>query len=126
MMDLLVNFVVAYLIGLVLLRLVVQPFLTWRFERELGDAKEILAELEAETLIPLEVETHGNEFLCYNSMTKDFVCQGRDLTEIAERFRLRYPDKNAALHHGDEHAMTVLRQQLKEQREGSNSIRSTS
>ncbi len=111
--DAVFGFVVAWAIA----KFVIGPLLQWRLDRELGEAKRVLEDLESETLIALTVETHGDEFLCYNSFTQDFVCQGRNLKEIAERFALRYPDKSAALYQGDDQAMTVLRSQLKEQRE---------
>ena len=48
--------------------------------------------LDEERLIALTVEVDQDQYFCYNSITKDFVCQGSDLKEIRERFRARYPD----------------------------------
>ena len=120
------DFLVIYIGVWAFVRWVIQPMLQRKFDQELGDAKQILEELESKTLIPLQVETHGDEYLCYNSLTNDFVCQGRDIAEIMQRFHLRYPEKSAALHRGDEQALKVLKQQLKEYRESSSSIRSAS
>jgi hypothetical protein len=79
--------------------------------------------LDKERLIALTVEIDQNQYLCYNSMTKDFVCQGSDLKEIRERFRARYPDKDAAIYDGDQTAVAALKSQLKEQRkQNENSI----
>ena len=78
---------------------------------ELG---EIAQDLEAEKLIALTVEVDGDQFLCYNAQSMVFVCQGRDLEEIRERFRQRYPSKSAAIYNGDESALKVLKQQLSE------------
>jgi hypothetical protein len=94
-----------------------------RIVEELG---EIAQELEEEKLIALTVEVDGDQFLCYNAQTMTFVCQGRDLEEIRERFRQRYPSKSAAIYNGDESAVRVLKTQLKEQNENSRSIGSTS
>ena len=94
-----------------------------RIVEELG---EIAQDLEAEKLIALTVEVDGDQFLCYNAQTMTFVCQGRDLEEIRERFRQRYPSKSAAIYNGDESAVRVLKTQLKEQNENSRSIGSTS
>jgi hypothetical protein len=80
-----------------------------RIVEELG---EIAQDLEAEKLIALTVEVDGDQFLCYNAQTMTFVCQGRDLEEIRERFRQRYPSKSAAIYNGDESAVQVLKQQL--------------
>jgi len=54
----------------------------------------------------------------------EFVCQGTNLEDIKTSFRQRYPGKNAAIYNGDQSAVTTLRQQLKQLREGSNSIES--
>ena len=70
--------------------------------------------LDEERLIALTVEVDQNQYFCYNSITKDFVCQGSDLTEIRERFRARYPDKDAAIYDGDQTAVATLKSQLKE------------
>ena len=94
-----------------------------RIVEELG---EIAQDLEAEKLIALTVEVDGDQFLCYNAQTMSFVCQGRDLEEIRERFRQRYPSKSAAIYNGDESAVEVLKKQLKELNENSSSIRSAS
>lgn len=94
-----------------------------RMVEELGN---IAQELEEEKLIALTVEVDGDQFLCYNAQTMTFVCQGRDLEEIRERFRQRYPSKSAAIYNGDESAVEVLKKQLKELNENSRSIGSTS
>jgi len=82
-----------------------------RIVEELG---EIAQDLEAEKLIALTVEVDGDQFLCYNAQTMTFVCQGRDLEEIRERFRERFPSKSAAIYNGDESAVEVLKKQLSE------------
>ena len=70
--------------------------------------------LDEEKLIALTVEIDDNQYFCYNSITKDFVCQGSDLKEIRERFRARYPDKDAAIYDGDQTAVATLKSQLKD------------
>ena len=90
------------------------------------ELSEIAQEIETEKLIALTVEVDGDQYLCYNAQTMAFVCQGRDLEEIRERFRVRYPSKNAAIYDGDESAVKVLKQQLKEMHENSSGVGSTS
>ena len=82
-----------------------------RFESELSTTMKNLAH---ERLIALTVEIDNNQYFCYNALTKDFVCQGYSLKEIIERFRLRFPDKAAAIYDGDETAVQTLRSQMKE------------
>jgi hypothetical protein len=79
--------------------------------------------LDEERLIALTVEVDQDQYFCYNSITKDFVCQGSNLKEIRERFRARYPNKDAAIYDGDETAVAVLKSQLKElKKQNENSI----
>jgi hypothetical protein len=82
-----------------------------RFESELSTTMKNLAQ---ERLIALTVEIDNNQYFCYNALTKDFVCQGYSLKEIIERFRLRFPNKAAAIYDGDETAVQTLRSQMKE------------
>ena len=79
--------------------------------------------LDEERLIALTVEVDDNQYFCYNSITKDFVCQGSNLTEIRKRFRERYPDKDAAIYDGDRTAVAALKSQLQElKKQNENSI----
>jgi len=82
-----------------------------QFESELTTTMKNLAH---ERLIALTVEIDNNQYFCYNALTKDFVCQGYSLKEIIERFRMRYPNKAAAIYDGDETAVKTLRSQLKD------------
>ena len=82
-----------------------------QFESELSTTMKNLAH---ERLIALTVEIDNNQYFCYNALTKDFVCQGHSLKEIVERFRLRYPNKAAAIYDGDETAVKTLRNQMEE------------
>lgn len=90
------------------------------------ELEEVMSELELEKLIPLTVEVAGDQYLCYNSITHEFVCQGVNLAEIVKRFKQRYPEKSAAIYNGDETAVRTLKSQLKELDENSSSIRYTS
>ena len=82
-----------------------------QFESELSTTMKNLAH---ERLIALTVEIDNSQYFCYNALTKDFVCQGYSLKEIIERFRLRYPNKAAAIYDGDETAVKTLRNQMEE------------
>ena len=97
--------------------------------KEVADPKDdndLKARVESGKIVLLEVEVENNQFFCYNSKTNQFVCQGKDVGEIIENFKQRFPGLNAVLHTGDEAALKTLRQQLKEHRETSDSIRSSS
>ena len=86
------------------------------------EAQDILARVTNETLIILEVEPVNDQFLCYNYFTKEFVCTGRNIQEIRDRFEQRYPNKDAAVAKGDPTALGILKQQLKVLHENSTGI----
>ena len=101
-----------------------EAWLIYRFSRELSEELTSVGQaLDEERLIALTVEHEHDQYFCYNSVTKDFVCQGRDLKEIRERFRERYPNKDAAIYDGDQTAVATLKSQLKElKKQNENSI----
>ena len=82
--------------------------------RMYSDLEGVMEKIAQERLIALTVEIDNNQYFCYNALTKDFVCQGHSLNEIRERFRLRYPNKAAAIYDGDETAVRTLKQQMKD------------
>ena len=112
------EFLIPVVVGIVLGAAIVQIWQVWQIHREVSrmeeEVSETLEKLEKETLIILEVEPLNDQFLCYNHFTKDFVCKGRDIVEIVESFKQRYPDKDAAIAKGAPAALAVLKQQLKE------------
>ena len=112
------EFLIPVVVGIVLGAVIVQIWQVWQIHREVSrieeEVSETLEKLDKETLIILEVEPLNDQFLCYNHFTKDFVCKGRDIVEIVESFKQRYPDKDAAIAKGDPAALAVLKQQLKE------------
>ena len=101
--------------------------LGWVLKRRVdSELNEVSKDLESEQLIPLTIDVDGDQYLCYNSITQDFVCQGVDLVEIVKRFKQRYPDKSAAIFDGNETAVCALKSQLKELDENISGIRYTS
>ena len=101
-----------------------EAWLIHRFSRELSEELTSVGQaLDEERLIALTVEQQHDQYFCYNSVTNDFVCQGRDLEEIRKRFRERYPDKDATIYDGDRTAVATLKSQLKElKKQNENSI----
>lgn len=121
--DFLIYFGIGWLIfsiAMNLLEFLLRRHIERSMESELTGVGQALDE---ERLIALTVEVDHDQYFCYNSITKDFVCQGSDLKEIRERFRARYPDKDAAIYDGDESAVATLKSQLKElKKQNENSI----
>lgn len=88
-------------------------FVSRRLEARISQhLDEVAEDLAQHRLIPLTIEQYNNQYLCYHSFTKDFVCQGSNLDEIIEKFKTRYPEKSASIFNGDESAVNALRQQL--------------
>ena len=71
-------------------------------------------------LVLLTVEIDHNQYLCYNAVTQEFVCQGADLTQIAQSFRARFPDKTVAIFNGDTEAVSALKLQFETKYENLN------
>ena len=120
-----IEFLLQMLMAWAVAHLVLSLVRVWmqrRFEAKMGPALQVLRALETEKLIPLTIEVANNMYLCYNSMTMDFVCQGRNLEEIADNFAKRYPEKEAALHRGDDAVLEQLKQQLRAHHENIRSI----
>jgi hypothetical protein len=106
-------FVISIVFGLL------EAWLMHRLSRDIGEELSSVGQaLDEERLIALTVEQENDQYFCYNSVTNDFVCQGRDLTEIRERFRARYPNKDAAIYDGDTTAVAALKSQLKDLKNG--------
>jgi hypothetical protein len=121
--DFLIWFGIIWLITSIVLS-VLEFFLRRHIEHSMeSELTGVGQALDEERLIALTVEVDHDQYFCYNSITKDFVCQGSNLKEIRERFRARYPDKDAAIYDGDETAVAILKAQLKElKKQNENSI----
>ncbi len=114
---------VSFILDLVLFGMAIWFVFTWLVSRHLErQIDSVVRDLDQEQLIPLTVEVDQNQYFCYNSVTKAFVCQGRSLKEIVERFKHRYPEKSAAIYDGDETAVRTLKSQLKDLDENRSSI----
>jgi len=122
-MNFIIDFI-SFLLDAVFIGTLVWFAFTWAVARHLESSHvgTIVRDLDEERLIPLTVEVDLDQYFCYNSITKAFVCQGRNLKEIVERFKQRYPDKSAAIYDGDETAVRTLKHQLKELGENFSSV----
>lgn len=112
------DFLIQLLVGYVITNLVfglLEAWMAYRLSQSIDSRYVTVSRaLDKEKLIALTIEVDSDQYLCYNSVTNDFVCQGRNLKEIRERFRERYPDKDAAIYNGDTTAVAVLKSQLEE------------
>jgi hypothetical protein len=91
-----------------------------QYQTELQPVLDVMERAVAGQLVLLTVEVDHNQYLCYNALTQEFVCQGIDVTEIVQRFRARFPDKSVTIFNGDDTAVTTLQQQSRAQHENLN------
>jgi hypothetical protein len=98
--NFLINFAVVYFLVRIVFRLIAR-----RLEKQIVHVEHAV---QSEYVI-LDLEHIDNQYFCYDTQTKDFVCQGQDLEEIRKRFRERFPGKSAAIYNGDELAVKILK-----------------
>ena len=97
MIDFIIPVFVGIVLGVMILQ-VINIYRAWReFNEPAREVEEFVDKMVKQKLIILDIEAVDGQFMCYNSLTKEFVCMGRDMTEVQDRFRQRYPDKEAAL-----------------------------
>ena len=108
MIEALIWFAIAYMVA----RLATTWAMNYLTRKIRADIEEFADRLETGKLIPVTVEVDQDQYFCYNALTKDFVCQGFTLKEIAERFMARFPESKLAIYNGDETAVRVLKEQL--------------
>jgi hypothetical protein len=58
--------------------------------------QDLINEAEVD-LVGLEIEVDKGVYFCYNTDTKQFVCQGSTINEIRQAFQQRFPGKTAYL-----------------------------
>ena len=108
LIDLIIWFAIAYMLARLATAWLLE-YLTRELRKEID---EFADKLDSGKLIPVTVEVDQNQYFCYNAITKDFVCQGFTLKEIAERFSARFPESKLAIYNGDETAVRVLKEQM--------------
>jgi len=127
MESVLLDILISAVIGLAIGRLIVW-LLIKRINAKLQAELDILVDrIVDELLVLAKVEVDGNQYLCYNATTNEFICQGVDIREIAANFTARFPTKKLAIHSGDATAVETLKKQMEElKNENSSSVGSTS
>lgn len=103
-------------IGIVLL------YAWYQFQLLKQQLDEIIHQTVVEqSTIELDLEVDQDQYFCYNSKDKQFICQGKTATEIRNAFRARFPDKRAFLVGGDPTTIAKFKAEL-EDNENSSSI----
>lgn len=74
------------------------------FQRIKGRVDDMVTQIiqEAESnLVGLDIEVDSGMYFCYNKKDKQFICQGKTVSEIRQAFGARFPGKIAYLAGGD-------------------------
>ena len=104
-MNEIVNFLVNFAVVYFLVR-VAFTILSWRLEKQIVHVED---SVESQYII-LDLEQADNQYFCYDTKTKDFVCQGKDMSEIVRNFKLRYPTKRGVIYNAKTDAITDLKE----------------
>ena len=97
MIDFIIPVFVCVVLGVMILQ-AINIYRAWReFNETDHEVEEFVDKLDNQKIIILEVEAVDGQFMCYNILTKEFVCMGRNMAEVAERFQQRYPGKEAGI-----------------------------
>ena len=120
------NFVINFMSILFIVALV-GTFVLWLWLRRLTKQLEeelARAQQEQTNIISLDIEVDNGQYYCYNSINKQFICQGATAQEIRDAFRARYPFQGAFLNDSDTNpAVQTLVEELKKlKNETSNSV----
>jgi hypothetical protein len=111
-MELLIELLIWFAIAYMLARMATTWLLNYLTREIRAEVADFTSRLETGKLIPVTVEVDQDQYFCYNALTKDFVCQGHTLKELAEHFSARFPEGKLAIYNGDETAVKVLKAQL--------------
>ena len=104
-MNEIVNFLVNFAVIYFLVRIAF-TLLAWRLEKQIVHVEE---SIESQYIV-LDLEQADGQYFCYDIKTKDFVCQGRDMAEIVQNFKLRYPTKRGVIYNAKTDAITDLKE----------------
>lgn len=55
-----------------------------------------------QSMLILRAEQVGDGFYVYNQVTNEFICQGKNIDEIAKAFNERFPGQKAIIDQGQE------------------------
>jgi len=111
LMDILSVIGIGTLIGFVIV-----GFYVWilyrRLKRRIDQMiAEVIEEAEA-NLVGLDIELDNGTYFCYNNEDKQFICQGKTVSEIRTAFQDRFPGKTAYLAGGDPRVVAELKTEL--------------
>jgi hypothetical protein len=108
-MDEIIYFLISSAVVYFLIRTVF-TLIAWRLEKQIIHIEK---SIESQYVI-LDLEHTDNQYFCYNTRTKDFVCQGQTMSDLVQNFKSRYPTKRGVIYNAETDAVTALDKDLKE------------
>ena len=91
-MEFLAGLAIGILLTVAIIRAIALAYLTYQ-ERKLDDAiKEGLEKLK-ETIVPARIEDVNGLLFLYNRETEEFLGQGKDMQELNDVVRKRFPNR---------------------------------
>jgi len=94
----------------------------YQFQRLKSQIDRMIEQAVTEkSTIDLDIEVDKGVYFCYNSESKQFVCQGATAVEIRQALQNRFPDKTAYLVGGDPSIVAKFKAEL-ETNENSGSV----
>ena len=105
------NFLLNMLVVYALLKFaafVFERYILFRLMKEVRKELDQVTTKPVDNILTLDVQRVGDQYLCYDIMTNDFVCQGKNIAELSENFRVRYPTMQASLSSTDEETIAAL------------------
>lgn len=97
MLELLWVGIIGMMVGLVAGLLLLVRAVKKTMDKQETETIQMLAERITNQLVFLKVDHTPNLLLAYDAVSGDFICQGKDMTELNVNFGLRYPNKKGIL-----------------------------
>ncbi len=111
----LVDIVVAVAVGALLGFGIVGIYIWYLYQKIKSRIDRMIAEVvdeAAANLVGLDIEVDNGVYFCYNSEDKQFICQGKTVSEIRQAFGARFPTKTAYLAGGDPRVVAEFKTEL--------------
>ena len=111
LVDIVTSVIIGALLGFGMVSLYVW-FLYQKLKKQVDQMiEQVIAEAET-NLIGLDIEVDNDTYFCYNSEDKQFICQGKTVSEIRQAFGARFPGKTAYLAGGDPRVVAEFKTEL--------------
>jgi hypothetical protein len=120
------DYIIVFVLGMIAATVLIRWAARRTIERIISDLDKEIKQTASEAQINVDLEVEQNIYFLYNSDDGAFMAQGKDVTELFQHVKQRFPDQTIKIVKAEPEVMQQLRDQLKELDENSNSVRSPS